>query len=132
MGMTANLSENPRALIEEQWSAACPECGQQLSANDQREHLLSAHGYIDLAGIVLPPVAALTCLWDRVFTTGDVQAHDRLCQLLVTGAEPEPGRPSYVVALEAELLRHADALLSSKHTELLRLVRCLKQNEAAR
>src|SRR5207244_7489325 len=77
----------PTRRSSDLWSAACPECGQQLSANDQREHLLSAHGYIDLAGIVLPPAAALTCLWDRVFTTGDVQAHDRLCRLLARSEE---------------------------------------------
>src|SRR5438445_5057319 len=114
MGTSANISAHPRGLLEEERFAFCPECGRVLGDCDPRDHLLREHGYVDLAGIVMPPAAALPCLWDRVFSTADVQAHDRLCQLLAAGPVPETGRSSYVVALEAELLRRADALLSSK------------------
>src|SRR6266851_5991637 len=131
MGTSTNTSADPRALLEEERSAACPECGRRLGENDPRDHLIREHGYVDLAGIVMPPAAALTCLWDRVFTTGDVQAHDRLCQLLANGPVPETNRPSYAVALEAELLRRVEGP-SSRGAELLRLVRCLRQNSAAR
>src|SRR5260370_8937057 len=119
MGTSTNTSADPRALLEEERSTVCPECGRILGENDPRDHLIREHGYVDLAGIVMPPAAALTCLWDRVFTTGDVQAHDRLCQLLPTGPVPETAAPSYAVALEAELLRRMEGL-SSKGAELLR------------
>jgi hypothetical protein len=109
----------------------CPECGRRLSERDQPGHLVSRHGYIDLAGIVMPPAAARTCLWDRVFTTGDIQAHDSLCRLLAAEGT------AYGSALEAELLRRADALFSAallafQRPEIIRLVRCLRQSEAAR
>ncbi|HLJ98157.1 MAG TPA: hypothetical protein VKU02_33665 [Gemmataceae bacterium] len=126
MGTSAPISGNPRALLPEDGFTSCPECGRHLGEVDPREHLLREHGYVDLAGIVMPPAAAQTCLWDRVFTTGDLQAHDRLCQLLAAG------QPSYSIALEAELRRRADALLSNKSSDFLRLLRCLRQHETAR
>src|SRR5260370_41423339 len=103
MDTSANTSTDPRALLEEERSPSCPECGRLFGDHDPRDHFIREHGYVDLAGIVMPPAAALTCLWDRVFTTGDVQARDRLCQLLATGQVPEANGRSYAAAREAEL-----------------------------
>ena len=88
MGMSANAGANTMAFLDEDRSAPCPACARELRERDQPEHLITAHGYVDLAGIVMPPSAALTCLWDRVFTTGDSQAHDRLYHLLAAGPAP--------------------------------------------
>jgi hypothetical protein len=118
--------------LQENRSIDCPECGREVHESEQPKHLIGEHGYVDLAGILMPSAAARTCLWDRVFTTGDTRAHDRLCQLFASEAGPVGDRPSYVVALEAELGRRADALLAMKRAEFARLVRCLRQNGAAR
>lgn len=132
MGMSTNIGANPSVLLQEERSSTCPECGRPLGEDAVPRHLISEHGYVDLAGIIMPSAAARTCLWDRVFATGDVEAHDHLCQLLAAEPVAETGRPPYVVALEAELLRRADAFLSSKPTEFLRLGHCLRRNDAAR
>jgi uncharacterized C2H2 Zn-finger protein len=110
---------------------ACPECGRLLPESDQPQHLVREHGYIVLSGIAMPPAAAVTCLWDRVFTTGHPQAHEHLCQLLAAQ------EADYAPSLEAELLRRADGLFASPlqtvwRPELLRLVRCLRQSGMAR
>jgi hypothetical protein len=102
-----------------------------LPESAQPQHLIHDHDYIDLAGIVMPPTAGMTCLWDRVFATGDSEAHNRLYQRLASGQVSRTERALYVVALEAELFRRADLLLT-RRSELVRLVRCLRQNEAAR
>src|SRR6266852_5615246 len=114
MGPSANISQDPRALLEEGRFAFCPECGRVLGDGDPRDHFLREHGYVDLAGIVMPPAAALTCWWDRVFTTGDVQAHDRVCQLLAAGPVPQTGQSPYSVALDAQLLHHTYDLASNE------------------
>ena len=53
MGMSASTGDNPWILLEQDQSTACPECGRVLSTNEQSEHLLSRHGYVDLAGMVM-------------------------------------------------------------------------------
>lgn len=133
MSRPANIAANSRPmLLEEGRFIPCPECRRELRESDQPGHLVREHGYVDLDGILMLSAAARTCLWDRVFTTGDVRAHDRLCQLFAREPEPPTGRSSYIVALEREWLYRADALLSSKRGEFLRLVRCLRQQEAVR
>jgi hypothetical protein len=130
--MSAHAAENTRALQQEDGFIACPECGQDLCDLNLSEHLIRSHGYVDLDGILMPLEAARTCLWDRVFTTGDQQAHDRLCQILAAGPALQTDRPPYFFSLEMELLRRADELLSNKRAGFQRLVRCLRQSEAAR
>ena len=127
--MPVYTGENTRALQEEVCFVACPECGRDLRESELSKHLISSHSYVDLTGIPMPPTAAQTCLWDRVFTTGDREAHARLCQMLESGPRPQTVRPSYLVALEAELLHRADDLLSRQRAELQRLVRCLRQSD---
>ena len=107
----------------------CPECGLMISEHALPEHLITAHDYLLLCGTLLPRSVALTCLWDRVFTTGDAQAHERLCLLLANPPDSK-GRVPYVAALEAELQRWLDGGSSGQKREVERLVRWAQANPA--
>jgi uncharacterized C2H2 Zn-finger protein len=110
----------------------CPECGLGFPERERSRHLIAVHGYVETGGTLLPLPAALAALWERVFRRGDVAAHDRLFEIL-SAVPHRPGEPPpYAAALEAELRRRADTLFASRWQELPRLVRCLRQNEAAR
>src|SRR5437899_9209168 len=51
----------------------CPECGVIISEQALSQHLIAVHDYLMLSGTLLPRQEALSCLWERVFTQGDVQ-----------------------------------------------------------
>src|SRR5436305_681308 len=108
-------------------NAVCPECGALL--RDRREHLTTSHGYLEAGELLLPRDEALRRLWNKVFSLGDLAAHERLTTLLGEGVA---GEPAYREALESELVRRADALFAERWQELPRLVHCLRQNKAAR
>jgi uncharacterized C2H2 Zn-finger protein len=110
----------------------CPDCGAALSEREQPQHLVVAHGYIPVSGTLLSPGAALSCLWDRVFNTGDLPAHEQLLRLLEAhpdrGADPSP----YVTALQTELQGRADTLLSLRPQHRGRIVQNLRASSKAR
>jgi hypothetical protein len=103
--------------------AACPECGVTLAPADAPAHLAQVHGYLEVGGAMLPRGAALSELWDRVFSQGDRDAHERLLQLLAA--------PTYLRTLEAETAQRADRLLAARAQEIPRLARGLRSSEAA-
>ena len=109
----------------------CPECGVIISEQALSQHLIAVHDYLMLSGTLLPRQAALACLWERVFQTGDVQAHQRLCLLL--GNRPDgTGRIPYVVALEGELARWLRDGPNQQRRDVDKLIRNLRQSETAR
>jgi len=110
----------------------CPECRKAFTEREQAQHLIVAHGYLSLSGTLLPRPAALTCLWGRVFSTGDPQAHDQLCHLLAPRAGQTNERSPYVAALESELRGRIEALLSVRRGELSNLVHQLRRSTLAR
>jgi uncharacterized C2H2 Zn-finger protein len=118
------LAEEAVALAK---NFACPECGGVFPQRDAPRHLQQVHGYLDVGGAVLPRAGALAQLWDRVFTEGDRNAHDRLCQLLST--PDSDGPPPYIGALATELERRADRLVAARWQELPRLTQCLRSNQ---
>jgi hypothetical protein len=118
------LAEEAVALAK---NFTCPECSHVFPQREAAGHLQLVHGYLDVGGAVLPRAGALAQLWDRVFTEGDSNAHDRLCQLLTT---PESDGPHpYIGALAAELERRADRLVAARWQELPRLTHCLRSNQ---
>jgi hypothetical protein len=131
MGMTAKGTKESQTLVQLGQVGRCPECSLPLSEESRAQHLVTAHGYLSISGNLLPRAAGLTCLWDRVFATGDAQAHQRVWQLLEN--EPQTGlsRPPYVAALEAELLGRLGGL-RLKQKELTRLIKHLRTCEHVR
>jgi hypothetical protein len=118
--------------VAEQSQAICPQCKATFLRGALADHLVAGHGYLRISGTLLPRPAALACLWDRVFTSGDVPAHEQLLHILSGPQEPESDRRSYVQALEAELLRRAKTRLFTQPQELRRLVRHLRAARAPR
>src|SRR5262249_38308599 len=92
LGVADELIRRVVAHLEDERPATCPECGVGLTGRDRPGHLMSAHGYVDVFGAVLPRPVALARLWDRVFTGGDTKAHDRICDLLI-GVEDSGSSP---------------------------------------
>jgi hypothetical protein len=119
----ADLSTSSRLVV-------CPECHESISERDEPAHLVTVHGYLALAGSVLPRPAAISCLWDRVFRTGDVSAHERLCRLLSDVPDGETGRSPYVVSLESELSHRLDGGRVSRQ-DLQRWINALRKYPAA-
>src|SRR5437764_4929811 len=128
--MAEQLIRKTVAALEGEQPAVCPECGVQMPGRQRPQHLVEAHGYVEVTGLLLSRPEALAHLWDRVFLAGDAEAHDRVAKLLaeetVEGAEA-----AYRTALETELLRRADTLFAARWQELPRLVRCLRQSATA-
>jgi hypothetical protein len=130
------------AAVSQQIPTTCPVCGASLPDRDTAGHLVSVHGYLEEAGTLLPRDEVLGRLWDRVFDSGDAEAHERLCGLL--GAEaldastmqmmhsPHAAASPYVAALESEILRRAGALFAAREEAVPRLVKCLRQSRTAR
>jgi hypothetical protein len=110
---------------------ACPECTRLFTQRDLHAHQMEAHGYIEVAGSVLPRAVALNQLWDRLFGAGDREAHNRLVELLAASDPKADGSPPYVRALEAQLRRRGDQILAARWQELPRLVRCLRSSTQA-
>ncbi len=108
----------------------CPVCAAELEDRDTAAHLVSVHGYLVVEGTPLPRADALARLWDRVFTAGDTQAHERLCSLLIDESAEGIGAP-YLAALEEESVRRADTVFTGP-LQVARLVQCLRQGRAAR
>ncbi len=111
-------------------SFPCPECQIPLTEGDWHDHLVAAHAYLALSGTLLPRHAALSCLWDRVFTTGDLQAHEQLCLLLSGGGGPATEPSRYARALEEELQRRLNPAQLNRR-DLARLIRNLRQSNSA-
>jgi hypothetical protein len=112
--------------------AVCPECGAILAEQDQPAHLIAEHGYVALAGSLLPRNAALRCLWDRVFRAGDPRAQARLHDLLQNQPALNSDRDPYMAALETELRGHLKATSGNRRRDLERLVRNLRKSATAR
>jgi hypothetical protein len=103
-----------------------------LDEPDRANHLSRDHGYLSFAGLLLPRSAAVSCLWERVFTTGDPDAHRELLGLLDAAGQGPDGETPYVHALEAELRRRADDSLLGRRRALARFVRHLRDTADAR
>jgi hypothetical protein len=133
IGVAGDVVGDTVAALERDRPTVCPECGLHLPIGDRPEHLTSAHGYVDVFGSLLPRPEGLARLWNRTFTQADRPAHERICQLLGAAGRSSTGdRPAYVAALEAELKRRGDELLSARLQHLPRLVECLRSAPAAR
>jgi hypothetical protein len=131
-GADAMTIQAARQALSAARPVVCSGCGTSLAQRDLHAHLAQVHGFIDQGGTLAPRAVALGQLWDRIFTTGDREAHNRLVQLLVPpGAPSADGPPPYVRALEAQLQRHADQILAARWQELPRLTRCLRSSETA-
>jgi hypothetical protein len=132
LGVDEEIIRKTVAQLEGERPANCPECGIELAGRNRPLHLISVHGYVDVFGAVQPRAIALTRLWDRVFSTGDVSAHDRLCEILLdevpSGQTPSP----YAASLEGELEHRAEVFFAARWQEMPRLVRCLHQSAKAR
>ncbi len=130
-GVSEELLRPVLAALKQEIPANCPACGVEVVDRDVTRHLINVHGYLEVAGALLPRAEALAGLWERVFTAADQGAHERLCELLPVGEGT--GAPSaYVAALEAELRRRGQDLLNDRARKLPRLVGCLRSNRAAR
>src|SRR5947209_2130122 len=129
--MAEQLIRKTVAALEGDQLAICPECGVQMPGRQRPDHLVSAHGYVQLSNLLISRPEALAYLWDRVFLAGDAEAHDRVVKLLAEDTV-EGGESAYRTALESELVRRADTLFAARWQELPRLVRCLRQSAAAR
>src|SRR5947209_16236354 len=129
--MAEQLIRKTVAALEGEQLAVCPECGVQMPGRQRPEHLVQAHGYLQVSNLLISRPEALAYLWDRVFIVGDTEAHDRVAKLLAEDTL-EGGESAYRSALETELLRRADALFAARWQELPRLVRCLRQSAVAR
>jgi hypothetical protein len=95
------------------------------------DHLVAVHGYLELTGTLLPRDVALTCLWDRVFSKGDVQAHEQVCLLLDGPPDGRTNQRPYVAALEVEL-RHRLDQPGNQRQERARWIHNLRKSVAAR
>jgi hypothetical protein len=90
------------------------------------------HGYLTLSGTLLPRAAAVSCLWDRVFTTGDARAHERLSDLLGGQVDADSGRSAYTTSLETEWLQRLASTRTVRRRDLERWVQNLRQGNSAR
>lgn len=126
-----------RDVLEEERPTDCPECHVQLAHRDRTDHLRRQHGYIDVAGSLVPRAVALERLWDRALLQGEQTAHDRLLEVLAPAREQVP--LAYVVSLEEALTRRAEVfglatwdIRSSQPPTLLQpYIGCLLKNVQA-
>jgi hypothetical protein len=136
LGVERETLHQAAAELEATRPAICPVCGQAVPARDRPLHLQSVHGYIDVAGNLLPRGTALERLWGRVFEAMDGPAHDQLLNLLGASAikhAPGPGSADspYTAALRDQLHQRAEGLWLAGSPELARLVRCLRHSPKA-
>ncbi|MCI0461813.1 MAG: hypothetical protein L0Z62_33095, partial [Gemmataceae bacterium] len=101
------------AAVKQDLPANCPACGIELPDRDLAAHLTSAHGYLEMAGELLPRGEALARLWERVFRAGDTTAHDRLSELLLGAG----GEGAYLAALEAQVAQRANPSVVARGPE---------------
>jgi hypothetical protein len=80
----------------------CPVCRMELTGRDRPEHLQDAHGYVSVAGTLLPRAMAVERLWEGIFLQGDIAAHDQLVEIF---GNDENAKKNYVASLEEELKR---------------------------
>jgi hypothetical protein len=78
----------------------------QLTHRERKQHLHTAHGFIEVGPSMLPRKQAFARLWDRVFQEGDQQAHQQLMELC--SHEAANNGASYSQALAAEIMRRGD------------------------
>ena len=97
-------------VLEGERPATCPACHIRLPHRQREEHLRSVHGYLDVAGHLLPRDQAMPRLWDRVFHQADHEAHEKLLHLF------GPDMHGYVMALEMDLSRRPGFSLSGNQT----------------
>ncbi|MCC6420183.1 MAG: hypothetical protein IT429_18260 [Gemmataceae bacterium] len=115
------------AAVGQDVPIACPVCAVEIPDRDLPAHLVGRHGYLEVAGEVVPRPEGLARLWERVFASGDRTAHDQLWGLLRANSGP-----GYAAALEAEIGRRADALLVQQAECVSRLAGCLRRNREVR
>jgi hypothetical protein len=113
-------------------TVSCPECGARLLEVDEPNHLTTVHGYVQFAGALLPRAAALRCLWDRVFSTGDPQANERLCSLLQSDQVEHAARSAYATALEVELVHRLNTPHPQRRQEIERWVKNLRKSASVK
>jgi hypothetical protein len=131
-GLTSVARRPADLILYDRQTVSCPECGELIPEPNEPEHLITTHGYLALSGALMPRTAALNCLWDRVFATGDTQAHERLCSLLQGSRDLNTGQVPYVAALEAELLKRLSTPLAKQRRALERLLQNLRKAGRAR
>src|SRR4051794_27449809 len=54
VGMADEVIRRTVAALEGDQPAVCRECGQILPGQDRPSHLAAAHGYLEIAGVLLP------------------------------------------------------------------------------
>jgi hypothetical protein len=108
----------------------CPECQIPLTEEDRSAHMISVHDYVAVSGASLPLATALSLLWDRVFSTADVESHDRLLRHLAGSKDGENG-DAYAAALEAELSHRLASPNFAKASRLAVLIRNLREANPA-
>jgi hypothetical protein len=117
--------------LEAERLVPCPECRIAIPERGRADHLIGKHGYLDLAGTLLPREAALACLWDRFFSKGDARAQEQLWVLLAGRPSQDGDRPPYVAALEVELVRRLQNAPRARR-ELGRWVWSLRHHDISR
>jgi hypothetical protein len=118
--------------LEDRRPAKCHECGQALLQADRAAHLMKAHGYVYLFGVLWPRATALARLWEQIFAEGDSSWADELAHILSQGA-PEAERAHRLVeALEVEWCRRSGPGVTPSPDQKAGFVRCLRSSVAWR
>jgi hypothetical protein len=104
----------------------CPECHVPLLEQDRSAHMIALHGYLTVSGTSLPLANAVTCLWDRVFSTGDRESHERLCRLLAVPSDGKQERTPYAAALQEALSTRLKSQSFASKRRFKRLVQNLR------
>lgn len=103
VGVASAQIQRAVTALEGDRPTICLLCGVELAGRDRPAHMRTAHGYVDVFGTLLPREAASERLWDRVFSSADAQAHERLLEL--AGADQGQAK-RYVASLEHAVRAH--------------------------
>jgi uncharacterized C2H2 Zn-finger protein len=127
-GVEPNVIADALRRLEGERPVRCPVCQQQVRAAGLNDHLIQAHGYVDLDGSLLSYADALKELWRRLVAEQQEASAAWLVNLLVD-RHAEKAESMFRNAFEAQLTLHAAALGPYPNPAWQRLAACLGGHE---